>query len=557
MPVIQAPDRGINTQLPENQIDPRETTGSSRNTIYRNGEIRKPFGYVELGANSLPLDSSVIGIAKYPEVKTNIEHLLCATNTKIYKLETIAATWTDITNVGGDNVSSINNPSSWASIGHTDEVDSSFQHMLYCDGGITAVQRWAGNVEANFKDLLGASGYNDPASTVNTHFAQKVDIFNNHVILISAQEATSIDVMIANNQRVRWGATGKLETYDGITSGFVDLFDTGGKNVWGEKLGNRYIVYQNNSVWGLNPVGGSTIFEPEILLPDLGLLAPQLITSTNNVHYFVGDDFNVYAYLGGSVRQRISDNPLKFFRDDIDDSFVNRCWLRIGAENKRLWLFYVPDDKEYMTHAIALDLQDGQWMPRDFDHVPAYAGNKGTSTGGGFTSIELLGSEITTTGQTYAQAVSKGQTYAQAVTSTVTYAATLEQSLVADRLALGDSNGNIYQYSSDVTTDDGTAVPLIHYTPVFDLQLPDAFKRWHKFSVTAKGDTLLVEYSADDGAWVEASPGSISLTSEYEEYEFYLNETARRMQFRMSNNGGESLRIREYGGEDPTVEENR
>jgi hypothetical protein len=169
---------------------------------------------------------------------------------------------------------------------------------LYCDGGKTAIQRWAGSTENNFKDLEGADGYHDPASGVTTHFAQQVDIFNSHVMLLNAKEANASGDLIDNKQRVRWGATGKLETYDGVTAGFVDLIDTGGSNIRSQILGNRYIVYQNNSVWGLNPVGGTTVFTPEVLLPDLGILAPHLLTGSNNVHYFVGDDFNVYQYYG-------------------------------------------------------------------------------------------------------------------------------------------------------------------------------------------------------------------------------------------------------------------
>ena len=400
MPLIQSPDRGLNSSKPDNQLEPTEAGDLTQNIIYRNGEIRSAFGYEQFGTG-LPLDSAILDATQYPEIRTDTVHIVVASSGKLYKYDSANDDWDNITRVSGDNLSDINNPTSWAVVGHTDSVDNSFQHLLYCDGGKTAIQRWAGGTEANFKDLEGADGYHDPASGVTTHFAQQADIFNSHVILLNAKEANSSGTLIDNKQRVRWGTTGKLEVWSGTTSGFVDLIDTGGTNIRSQILGNRYVIYQNNSVWGLNPVGGSTVFTPEVLLPDLGLLSPHLITGSNNVQYFVGDDFNVYQYYGGSVRQRISDNILTLFRKGIDETFAKRCWLTIGPENKRLWLFYVPDDKEFMTQVFALDIQQGQWMPRSFSHIPAYSGNKGTSNGGGLTMAKLIGSQTFTIGDSY------------------------------------------------------------------------------------------------------------------------------------------------------------
>lgn len=559
MPLIQSPDKGLNSTKPDNQLEPTEAGSLTQNIVYRNGEARSAFGYERFGASGLPLNAAVLDTTQYPEIRTDTVHIVVATSGELYKYDSINDDWDDITNIAGDTLSDINSPTSWAVIGHTDSVDSSFQHLLYCDGGKTAIQRWAGETETNFKDLLGASGYNDPSSTIDTHFAQQIDIFNSHVILLNAKEANASDALIDNKQRVRWGVTGKLEVYSGTTSGFVDLIDTGGTNIRGRILGNRYIIYQNNSVWGLNPVGGSTVFTPEVLLPDLGLLAPHLLTGSNNVHYFVGDDFNVYQYYGGSVRQRISDNILKLFRADIDDSFVGRCWLTIGPENKRLWLFYVPDGKEFMTQAFVLDIQQGKWMPRSFSHVPEYSGNKGTATGGGITTANLIGSQTLTTGESYRDVDPvAGDTYNDIlIGDNDTYREVLNEIVTSDKLTIGDSNGNIYQFSETLKTDDGNNIPCTHYTPVFDGGLVDKNKRWPQFHVVSRGDSTIVEYSIDDGPWVEITASPQALVDDYKEYEFYINETSKRIQFRQSNFEDGEFRTREFDIADPLIEENR
>ena len=236
MPLIQSPDLGLNATVPDNQLDPRGAGNNTSSIIYRNGEIRSAFGYQEFGSSGLPLDGMLLDLTQYPEIRTDTVHIVVATDQKLYKYDSANDSWDNITRVSGLNLSNINNPTSWAVVGHTDEIDSSFQHLVFCDGGLTAIQRWAGITEANFKDMIGADGYHDPGSGLTTHFADQVDIFNNHVILINAKEANSAGTLISNNQRVRWGATGKLETWDGTTAGFVDLIDTGGSNIRGLKL---------------------------------------------------------------------------------------------------------------------------------------------------------------------------------------------------------------------------------------------------------------------------------------------------------------------------------
>jgi hypothetical protein len=266
----------------------------------------------------------------------------------------------------------------------------------------------------------------------------------------------------------------------------------------------------------------------------------------------------VYQYYGGSVRQRISDNILKLFRADIDDTFINRCWLTIGPENKRLWLFYVPDGKEFMTQAFALDIQQGQWMPRSFSHVTAYSGNKGTANGGGLTMAKLLGSQTFNIGDSYADVDPiGGENYAEAVIADDSYADVLNEVFAGDKLTIGDSNGNVFQFDEDLKTDDGTNIPSIHYTPVFDGQEVDKNKRWPQHHIVAKGDTVVVEYSVDDADFVDISDSGQALTSDYEEYEHYINETSKRIQFRYSNSGSGCFLAREFDIAMPLVEENR
>jgi hypothetical protein len=85
----------------------------------------------------------------------------------------------------------------------------------------------------------------------------------------------------------------------------------------------------------------------------------------------------------------------------------------------------------------------------------------------------------------------------------------------------------------------------------------DKMKRWPQHHIIAKGDGVIVEYSADDADWVNISGSPQVLTSDYKEYEHYINETSKRIQFRYSNSGSGGFRTREFDIAKPLIEENR
>ncbi len=467
----------------------------SQNVLYSRDTIKTPYGFGQVESGSLPLDSGAAILANfmYSELDKT-QHFLSVTGGKIYNRDYVNSEWDDVTQSGQPLAANIYNPISMASVLHTDGLalngtgDDWYHHCCICTG-ISPVQRWAGKFEADFADLVGADGYHTVGSSYTTHYALQMGAFYNRPILISPLESDAADTLHENNQRIRWPQAGKLESWAGNGAGYVDLLDTGGFNVWGALLGPQWIQYQNNSIWSLTHVGGTRVFEPDIEMPDLGLLAPHLLFSKNNVHYFVGNDYNIYAYWGGSNYKLVGHKIHRYLQRDLDPNYKARCWLCMGAENSRLWLFIVPNDREYAIEAYGIDIRTGAWMKRDFTHKwPT----------GGITSVALIGSGSYQTGQSYARAVTLGTTYAAAVTAGTTYRQVLTEVLTNERLVLGDSAGYVYQYDSDLIQDDSVDIPSRHITEVYDLGVPGKEKIWPGFEFTAKGTSLIVDWRTSD-----------------------------------------------------------
>ena len=549
-------DLGFDANISDASELPRGSAADgSQNCLYGRGVNKTPFGFGQVESGSLPLDSgnAVLAMGVFSELDKT-QHFVTVTEDKIYDRNYVTSAWDDVTQSGVDFGADISNPVSMAAVLHTDGLalngsgDNWFHHLFVCNS-VTAIQRWAGKYEADFADLVGADGYHHTSSGRTTHFALQVGAFFNRPLLISAKEADVNNNLVDNNQRIRWPQAGKAEIWTGTGSGFIDLLDTGSYNMWGALLGTQWIQYQHNSIWSLTHVGGTRVFEPDVEIPDLGLLTPHLLHSKNNVHYFVGNDFNVYAYFGGSNLKKISKGIDFYLRRDLDPAYAHRSWLQMGAENSRLWLFIVPKGKTFVTEAYAIDMVTGNWMKRDFTHK--------WSTGG-ISAVGLVGASNFETGQTYADALAIGDTYATRVTAGETYAQILSNELTQERLVLGDNSGFVYQYDSDLTQDDTVDIPARHITEIYDLTLPRFNKIWPGFLITAKGTGLIVSYRTGNfqttgTGWTAFT--ELALTSEYVDYVLTINDTSKRIQFKFTNTSGDTFNISNYGLVEPIVVE--
>lgn len=548
-------DGGFDATIRDASELPRGSAADgSQNVLYSRSTIKTPYGFGKVESGFLPLDNgnAVLLTGVYSELDKT-QHFLAITKDKISRRDIENSKWDDITQSGVALQGNIYNPMSMATILHTDGLalngsgDDWYHHCLICTG-ISPIQRWAGKFETDFADLVGADGYHHADSSITKHYALQVGAFYNRPLLISAKEADANGNLIDNNQRIRWPMAGKLETWTGTGSGYRDLLDTGGYNVWGALLGTQWIQYQNNSIWSLTHVGGTRVFEPDIEMPDLGLLAPRLLYSKNNVHYFIGNDYNLYAYYGGSNIQNIGKKIYRFLQRDLDPAYAERCWLCMGAENSRLWLFIVPNGKEYITEAYGIDIRTGSWMKREFTHKWAT---------GGITSVSLVGASSYYAGASYREAIALTTTYAEALAAGDTYRQVLQETLTEERLVLGDSAGYVFQYDSDLTQDDSVNIPSRHITEVYDLGLPGKNKIWPGIRVTAKGTGLIVSYRTGNfettGTGWTAFTEQV-LTSEFVDYEFTVHDTAKRIQFRFTNADGDPFQISNYELIEPALE---
>lgn len=544
---VTSPDQGLNLRVHPSQIGNWEAAGAL-NMLYSRGLFKTPFGFAAWAYGVL--GSPIMGLAEYRG------HRIAATRTGLYEFDQNQNIWVS-RGPATPLITAPHGPVSFVRVPHTDGIaingtgDSAYEHFLYCDGGASPIQRWEGSYESTFYPLAGADGYHETdvsPATPTVHYAKQVNLFYNHVILLNPKtwNATS-NVFEDNLHTVLWGKAGLLEGSDAYKiadtgAGYIDLVDTGDENVWSLQLGSMLIVYQNHSIWSLSHVGGSDVFRTRVELADLGLLSPHLLAPHGNMHYFVGNDYNIYRYYGGATKELIGEGIRDALVEELDNSHLNQCFMAIGSHHSRLWLMFVPSGQSYVTKAYGVDLKTGQWMVRDYSHAFA--------SGEGLTCAALIGASSYFQGQTYAEAVATTRTYAAAVSLGTTYAQRLTEVSIDERLCLGDSTGVAYQYDSDLTTDKGVAVPAYHITKAFDWNTPDEPKAWQGFVIEARGDKLAVSYRVDefqteDEGWYDFAV--VTLADVFRAYTFALDGvSSEAIQFRIANYAGGVLQCKGF-----------
>ena len=406
--LISGPDKGLNALVQATQMEPREAVDGSYNVLYDKGSVYTGPG-LSLYNMTTALNSGDSVLHTFTCRMGGTDYIIAVTTQKIFRYDAVNAEWDDITQTGVTMSSDLGHPVSYAMISHDDTdvyndddttASHAYEHVVICDGGLSNIQRWAGARDADCADLSGSDDYDG----LGPHRALQVGTTQNRLILISPLEYdTSSRIWVPNEVRIRWPQIGKLEAWSGTGSGAVDLRDTGGINVWSARLGTEYYVYQTNSIWNMRYVGGKSIFDPRPAILNLGLLSHHLLAVQGNVHYFVGSDYNVYAYVGGTQKVAIGDKIKEFLVRDLYPTHAARCWMELDVNSEWLWIFIVTAAEGYANKAYGYNLRDKSWCAKNLEDV--------LGTGDGATCVSQLSGTTAETGETYSEQLSQISLY--------------------------------------------------------------------------------------------------------------------------------------------------
>jgi hypothetical protein len=349
----------------------------------------------------------------------------------------------------------------------------------------------------------------------------KQTIFFNSVLI----QLSPIDGGVKFPHQVLWSAVGDILDWDATSSasnsGLYNLFDTSGVIVRGEIIGdNALAIYKEDAIFTLTPSGTNTVFNVQLNVNGTGLLAYDAIAILEDRHIIISTE-GFFIFSGGSTVEPAGRNVWREFIEDLDFDAKERIRTIVDKENTRV-KFYFPsriDGTSCNTRAVVYDYDENWWS------LESMEGN-----------VTAVGNYKSTTDRTWIAPAPKGEwndgTWA---TQTETWKETKSTSGSFITL-FGNSSGYTTQQSSTVYNElkNGSEVSITqtHETKDFtsaDIVGQDYQDRYILFQgliLDAKGDSLDIHYSTDEGeSWVAIKTNQ-ALTGSYARYKIDFRVTS-------------------------------
>lgn len=514
---IPMPTRGVDLDLPSTFINKRFAAGGTSNVRYDHGYVGPRPGTAKLGSASLPFTGEILlGLEAFRELDTD-QQLMAVTDADVYRYVDGTDTWSalDISGLTNDPLQgTINRPISFAHCAHNESGGNDSAWYFAVCNGINPVFLWDGTNDP--EELLGADGYN---STITKHTAKQIFSYKNSLFLLSSNTDGSEEPHL-----LRWSGTGDIAEWAFTTtnSGFMYFYDTPGYLQWAAQLGDYIAVYKNDSITMLSHTGGIDLFRYDTVVRGGGLLSPGMLAVLEGEHIYISKN-GVFRWGGGPEPLNIGKRIFKDLADNLNWEATDAARTLIDKENT-LVIFYVPTGTSaYANKAYAYNYLEDWWVP------DGYPTNNVTAVGmwGAYSAL-------------YWGDIPDSQTWSDYTTETWADLAPSEGQNIP---VMGDDTGYVFEQSLDNKNDDASAIDQIHNTPYIVPDKNEYQSRWTRYlsiEFEAKGDSVTVSYTPDDGDSAWTAIGTQALGSTWERYKLSYSTTKRRLRYRFRNNSSAS-----------------
>lgn len=192
-----------------------------------------------------------------------------------------------------------------------------FQNHFLFVNGVAPVKKWDG-ITATILDLGGLAA-------INVDSARTIEINNNTVLLGNLIKAAGNEP-----QEVIWCDTNNFEIWlpasTNLAGGlFFDEDPTEVRRI--RRLGPLNVIYKGKSIWLLLRVGGTFVYGKRFFTDFVGIISTLAVEEYNNIHYFMGSDFDIYAFNGASLVSLGNARGIKdFIKENIDQSKLDQVF---------------------------------------------------------------------------------------------------------------------------------------------------------------------------------------------------------------------------------------
>ncbi len=341
-PVDEVGKIGVIRDLADHDLPPEAWTSIS-NARFRNGAVEK------VGGSTTPWGTPIVAPYFGMAVPTETEvYWLYAGLNDVYAM--LGSTHTRISKSAGVYTATADVP--WNGF--------VFSGIPIINNANDYPQMWNG-VDFYTPSLL-ADLSNWPAST----YAKTLRAFKQYLVALNITKSG-----VQYPHMVKWSHPADPGTVPGSwdetdatkDAGEIDLAETDGYLLDCLPLGDVNIVYKEDSIWGMQHVGGNSIFRFYGISKLSGLMASRCVAQFPGGHaLFTPDDLVITD--GREVRSIADARIQRYIFNNMNTSRTSRCFVAMSPYEREIWFCYPLAGADWCNYAHCWNYEDNTWGER-------------------------------------------------------------------------------------------------------------------------------------------------------------------------------------------------
>lgn len=215
-----------------------------------------------------------------------------------------------------------------------------------------------------FKDLS-----NFPAST----YCKVIRTYKNFLIALDiTKTSTNYPYMVKWSSVADPGSVPSSwdETDPTVLAGENTIAQTTGKVLDCLPLGENNIIYKEDSIWGMQFVGGVNVFRFYEISGTIGALGPRCMVEFYRKHLVVGQD-DIVIFDGTKPVSIMHQRIRKWFFGNLHPSYTASTVVSLNPQKKEVWICFVESGSvsTYLTKALIWNWETNIWSVKDLPTI--------------------------------------------------------------------------------------------------------------------------------------------------------------------------------------------
>ena len=133
------------------------------------------------------------------------------------------------------------------------------------------------------------------------------------------------------------------------------------------------IIYRDDSVWSMEFIGGTFVFEFKQIYTTQGMLARRCAAEFEGKHFVVGQS-DIFVHDGSNFQSVIDTKRRDFFYENVDGTYIDRTYVFANYPASEMWVCYIQDKSGALwpNKALVWNWRHQTWGARDLPTNTAY-----------------------------------------------------------------------------------------------------------------------------------------------------------------------------------------